>query len=132
MKLSILSPERKLVEGLEVQEVTLPTAEGEVQILPDHATMIGVIETGSFRFTETGGSQTVGFVSTGFFQVLPSGDVLAMVETLELKGEINLSRAAAAQKKAEEALKNSELDESSFKKYQLKLQRSIVRQHLAG
>ncbi|HAR44141.1 MAG TPA: F0F1 ATP synthase subunit epsilon, partial [Bdellovibrionales bacterium] len=51
-------------------------------------------------------------------------------ETLELKAEIDVNRAKKAQKLAEDALKAADLDEKKFKKYQLKLQRSLIRQHL--
>jgi F-type H+-transporting ATPase subunit epsilon len=131
VKLSILSPERRLLEGVEVEEVTLPGSEGQIQILPGHATIVGTLETGGFHYRAKAGQQARGFLATGFFEV-KGGDVSVMAETLELQGEISVDRAKKAQKAAEDALRDAELEPSKFKKYQLKLQRALVRQQIAS
>ena len=65
----------------------------------------------------------------GFFEV-KNNEVYVMAETLELKGEIDVNRAKKAQQLAEQTLQAAGLDEHHFKKYQLKVQRSIIRQNL--
>lgn len=131
LKLSILSPERRVIEDVMVEEVILSGSEGQIQILPGHAAMIGALETGVFYYHASGREPVWGVISTGFFDV--KDDVVnVMAETLELKTEIDLDRAKLAQKKAEERLKAVDLDEARFKKYQLKLQRSLIRQQLAS
>ncbi|MCM2323132.1 MAG: ATP synthase F1 subunit epsilon [Oligoflexia bacterium] len=131
LKLTILSPERKLLEECPVQEVLLPTSEGQIQILPGHAAIVGTIETGVFGYRDAAGHVSTGVVTTGFFEV--SGErVTVTAETLELKGEIDVERAKRAQKAAEEALRSADLDSAKFRKYQLKLQRSLIRQQIAG
>lgn len=131
LKVTIITPERKLVDGLQVTGVILPTAEGEIQILPGHAALMGRLDSGVFRYTTMNGKEEVGFISTGFFEI--HGDTLkVLAETLELKDEINVSRARQAQAKAEAALTAADLDPHQFGKYQLKLQRAIIRQHLGS
>ena len=130
-KMTLLSPERRLLESTWVTSVVLPTSEGEIEILPGHAAMIGKIDNGLFVVRRENGVTDQGVLTSGFFEV--SGDnVRVFAETVELKGEVDLSRARNAQKKAEEALSAAQVDESTFNKYQLKLQRSIVRQQFAG
>lgn len=131
MKLSILSPERRLLENALVDEVTLPTGEGQAQILPGHAPLLGTLQTGFFRYRTTKGETVVGVITTGFFEV-KDNSIHVMAETLELSSEIDVGRARVAQTEAEETLKAADLDEAQFKKYQLKLQRSMIRQQLAG
>jgi F-type H+-transporting ATPase subunit epsilon len=132
MKLSILSPERRLLDSVDVQAVTLPGSEGQIQILPGHAAMVGSLETGIFSYLTASGGEETGIVTTGFFEVRDD-QVTVLAETLELKTEIDVSRAKAAQQKAELALRDDPaLDEHKFRKYQLKLQRSLIRQQLAG
>lgn len=127
LKLTILAPERRLVENEIVTEVTLPTAEGQIQILPGHVPLIGVLETGRFQYKTAAGSVTQGVISSGFFQVV--GDrVSVMSETLELEGEIDVQRAKKAQAQAEEMLKSADLDSHAYRKYELKLQRALIRQ----
>jgi F-type H+-transporting ATPase subunit epsilon len=131
LRVSILSPERRLLEDGKAQWLTLPGSEGQIQVLPGHAAMVGTLRTGSFTYVGANGQEEAGFISTGFFEV-KDDSVVVLAETIELKGEIDLARAKAAQAKAEAALVDANLDEHRFNKYQLKLQRAIVRQHLSS
>lgn len=131
LKLTILSPERRLLEGASVEELTLPGSQGQIQILPGHAAMIGALTTGSFSYVNQGGAVSRGVITTGFFEVA-NDEVKVMAETLELKGEIDLERAKKAQKLAEEVLRDADLDEHKFRKYELKLQRALIRQQVVG
>jgi F-type H+-transporting ATPase subunit epsilon len=131
LKLTVLSPERRLVESAIVSSVTLPGSEGQIQVLPNHAPMIGTLTTGVMTFTSVDGKEDVGVVSTGFFEVRDE-EVSVMAETIELKSEIDLSRARKAQGAAESALLGADLDEHKFRKYELKLQRALIRQQVAG
>jgi len=131
MRLSILTPERRLVQEALVEEVTLPGSEGQIQILPGHAPMIGTLLTGVFRYVSPRQEEVTGVISSGFFEV-KDDHVNVVAETLELSSEIDVDRAKKAQELAEETLQQANLDEHQFKKYQLKLERSIIRQKIAG
>ena len=132
LKLTLLTPERRVFEAVEVSSVTLPTSEGQIQILPGHAAFLGMLNTGAFRFARVSGEQeTAGVISSGFFRIV-DGLVTVMAETLELRGEIDLARAKVAQSKAEKVLSEETLDEHQFRKYELKLQRALVRQQEAS
>jgi len=131
LKLNVLSPERRLVESMLVDFVTLPGSEGQIQILPGHAAMIGTLNTGVLTYQAHGQEPVYAVVSTGFFEV-KSDEITLMAETIELKKEIDLQRAKNAQQKAETALLDAALDEARFRKYQLKLQRALIRQQVAS
>jgi F-type H+-transporting ATPase subunit epsilon len=131
LKLNILSPERKLLDQTPVEVVTLPGSEGQIQILPGHAAMVGTLHTGTFRYRTAAGAEETGAISTGFFEVGPEF-VNVLAETIELRSEIDVPRAQNAQSKAENALKDADMDEAKFRKYQLKLQRALVRQQAAA
>jgi F-type H+-transporting ATPase subunit epsilon len=131
LRLSILSPERRLVEAISVDEITLSGSEGQIQILPGHAPMMGTLQTGVFNYHIPGKTPVYGIISSGFFEV-KEDEVYVLAETLELRNEIDIDRAKRAQQLAEQTLQAADLDEHHFKKYQLKLQRSIIRQHLAN
>jgi F-type H+-transporting ATPase subunit epsilon len=129
--LSIFAPERRLTQDEQVQSLILMTAKGEVEILPGHADMISRLETGRFAYLADSKPVVTGVISSGFVSV-ENGKVKVIAETLELSHEIDPSRARAAQIKAEKMLNDASLDEHSFKKYQLKLQRAIIRQTIGG
>ena len=131
LTLNIFSPEKKLLEGRRVSEITLPGSEGQIQILSGHAAMVGALETGVLQYqTETEGTARAA-ISTGFFEV-NQDTVTVTVETIEMSGDVDLERAKKAQLTAERMLQEADLDEHHFKKYQLKLQRAVVRQQIAG
>ncbi len=130
LKLTVLSPERRLLERAPVASVTLTGSEGQIQILPGHAAMIGTLVTGSIRFQVAGEPETIGVISTGFFEVV-GDEVVVTAETVELQGEINLNRAKAAHEKATAALNDASLEPAKYRKYQLKLERSLIRQQIA-
>jgi F-type H+-transporting ATPase subunit epsilon len=129
--LSIFAPERRLTQDEPVSSLVLTTSRGEVEILPGHADMIARLETGRFLYQVAGKSPVTGVISSGFVSI-EDGKVKVIAETLELPHEIDRSRARAAQEKAEKMLTDASLDEHSFKKYQLKLQRAMIRQSLGG
>ncbi|MGK5087227.1 ATP synthase F1 subunit epsilon [Bdellovibrionota bacterium FG-2] len=131
LKLTVLSPERRLLSAIAIQELTLTGSEGELQILDGHAPMVGNLETGVFRYHLENGEISFGAISSGFFHV-SDNHVTVMAETLELRGEIDLDRAKKAQKLAEDTLRDAALDEHRFRKYQLKLQRALVRQQVGS
>ena len=133
LTLQILSPERKLVSGVKVKTLTLPTSEGQIQILPGHAPIMGTVITGvmSYSGAELGTVSGTAAVSTGFFKVVNDA-VTVLAETVELSNEIDLGRAKIAAQKAAQTLAEAELDDHKFRKYELKLQRALVRQQLGS
>jgi F-type H+-transporting ATPase subunit epsilon len=131
MKLTVLAPEKKIADRVDVSSVTLPGIEGQIQILDGHAEMIGSLETGMLSFVDASGKTRRAAISTGFFNV-KNDELKVLAETFEYSDDIDFSRAKSAQKKAESALIDSELDRALFRKYELKLQRALIRQQIAG
>lgn len=129
--LSILAPERKLLQDEPAESLIITTAEGEIEVLPGHADMISALETGRFVLKKANGQKSVGVISSGFLNV-EGGAVKVIAETIELAGEINKDRARQAQANAEKRLQDAGLDPAAFRKYQLKLQRAIIRQSIDG
>src|ERR1035437_85307 len=125
--LSILAPERRLLQNEAVESLIITTVEGEIEVLPGHADMISTLDTGRFVYRSPKGDKIVGVISTGFLNI-ENGSVKVIAETIELAGEIDKNRAKQAQANAEKRLGEAALDEHNFKKYQLKLQRAIIRQ----
>ena len=132
LTLTVLSPNRTLISSLDVSEVIIPGAGGELQVLPGHANMVGSIETGRFSFrNEATGEETAAAVSSGFFHIR-EGKIRVLAETLELPTEIDVARAERAKEQAEALLTEGAPTEENFRKHELKLQRALIRQKLAG
>lgn len=128
---SILAPERRLIEHEAVTSLIVTTAQGEAEILPGHANMVAKLDTGRFQYKLPNGKTVTGVISSGFVNV-ENGAVKVVAETIELPNEIDVNRAKEAQLNAEKMLNDASLDVHQFRKYQLKLQRAIIRQDIAG
>lgn len=131
LKLTVLEPDRKLVEEIEVSDVTLPTSEGEVQLLPEHSNLLGTLDAGVFSYTPLSGAEPLknrGAISGGFYEIT-DGRVNVMAETLELSDEIDVDRAKAAEQKAASELESAT---EGFEAHQRRLRKAQVRQQAAG
>ena len=128
--LSVVTPVKKLVENIEVKEITLPTCKGQIEVLPQHTELMTVLETGELRFIKTDGTKQSMAVSYGYAEV-QNNKVLVLAQTAETAAEINIERARLAQKRAEEALAGG-VEFEHFDKYELKMRRAMVRQQIGN
>lgn len=126
--LEIVTPEGLEFEG-KVEAVTVPGAMGRFQVLYNHAPIISEVEIGVIKFNDSRDDETIYATSGGFVQVLDN-KVSVIVETAEASGSIDVQRALAAKKRAEEEI--AQRDRIGAKKAQLALQRAMNRLRVAG
>lgn len=129
LKIDIVTPTRKLVDGVSADSVKLPSSKGELQILEGHTELLTLLKTGPLTFVKDGKERK--FSVTYGFAEIRNNKVLVLADTVEEATDIDKARAQAAQKRAEQALMGT-LSESDFKKQQLKLERAIIRQHITS
>jgi F-type H+-transporting ATPase subunit epsilon len=84
LKLSIFSPERRWAEGVLVSDITLNGSEGQIQILPGHAAMVGTLEAGPFHYISAESKKVVGKITQGFFEVR-DGEVTVLAGSVEME-----------------------------------------------
>jgi len=125
--LVIVTPERQLFSGL-VDQVTVPSSQGYLGILPGHAPLLAELGIGNISYQVAGQSEQV-FCSWGFAEVLPDRVVL-LAQEAESASEIDINRAEQAKSRAEKRLasKDPNLD---FARAQLALVRAISRLEIA-
>lgn len=127
IQLDIVIPTKKIIEATGVTDVRLPAVKGEIGILPGHTELLTILTAGVLAFKHDGRERKFA-VSHGFAQ-LRKDKIIVLAETCEESTDIDIARAKVAQKKAEETLTGS-LTEENFRKYQLKLQRAVIRQQV--
>lgn len=130
IKLSIATPDRRVIGGIKVKSITVPAECGEITILPGHAPLISTLGIGVLVFEGEDNKREVAAISHGFLQV-NQDEVIILADRLELAHEIDLERARRAQEKAAERLKAKETFEEDFEKWRVKLDRSENRQYVA-
>lgn len=102
--LSLVTPEKKLVTDLEIEEVLVPGFKGQLDILPGHAPLMTTLGSGVVKYrlkNETKYEMVA--VSWGYAEVHPEG-VIILAEAAEAAEEIDRARAEAGLKHAEEKL----------------------------
>ena len=103
LKLEIITPECVTVSD-ESTSIVLNAIDGYLGIWPNHAPMIAGLRPGALHYAANGGEKYV-FVSGGFVEV--SDNVVSIIApSAERVEDIDLARAEAAKKRAEERLKN--------------------------
>lgn len=123
LKLSILTPDRVLFSG-EVKELITENELGRMSILPNHVAMICSLVPAVTTFVEGNNNEKKVFSSSGVLKV-NENEIEMLCETAEWPDEIDIERAEASKKKAEEILEGSNGHDN--KRAELKLRRSIMR-----
>ena len=100
LRLEIVTPERRILDT-EVDSVTVPTASGEVGILPSHASLVSAIKPGILVYTIKGTTDKLA-VSGGFLEV-NANKVAVLADTAETAAEIDIDAARTTRDEAEKA-----------------------------
>ena len=111
LHLEIVTPSRRVVE-VEVDEVRLPGALGEMGVLPGHIPLLTSLAAGPLTYFE-GSTETKFAVQGGFAEVLPDR-VTILATVAEAPGDIDVAAARSNLQAANEKLKDAaaeELDE---------------------
>lgn len=95
----IVTPERVVLKE-EVQQVTLPTRDGEITVLPKHVSLVSVLKAGVLEIKNAEGVIETMAVSGGFVEVLPD-KVVVLADAAERASEIDEAAAEEARKRAE-------------------------------
>ena len=101
IRLDVVTAERAVFSE-EVDVVVAPGIEGQLGILPHHAPLMTTLKTGELR-ARKGSEEFSLAISGGFLEVRPDR-VIVLADVAERAEEIDLARAEAAKRRAEEQL----------------------------
>jgi F-type H+-transporting ATPase subunit epsilon len=126
IKFEIATPERVVLKE-EIFQVTVPTKEGEITVLPKHSPLVSVLKPGVLEIKKVDGEIEIMAVSGGFVEVLLN-KIVVLADTAERAEEIDLDRAEEAKKKAEESLKNlRSVDSAQFASLSAMIEKEFAR-----
>jgi len=127
IKIDVVTAER-LVYSDDVDIVVAPGIEGELGILPHHASLMTILKAGELRIRK--GTDELSLAVTGGFLEVQPEQITVLADAAERADEIDISRAEAARKRAEERLthRTSEVDIS---RAEAALRRSLTRLKVA-
>jgi F-type H+-transporting ATPase subunit epsilon len=128
IELQIVTPDRLIVRET-VDEVEIPGSEGYFGVLPGHTPMLASLGVGELWYRQ-GQEKVYLAIANGFAEVLP--DRVTILATLaERADEIDLERAEAARKRAEERLQHAKA-EVDYQRASTALMKSLTRLQVSG
>jgi len=130
IQFEIVTPERIVLKE-QVVQVTVPTKEGEITVLPNHIPLVAVLVSGVIEVRTPKGDIEVMAVSGGFIEVLKD-KVVILADTAERAEEIDLKRAEEAQKRAEDLKgKETRYDREQFARLSALIEKELARTRAA-
>ena len=127
-RLDIVTAERAVYSG-EVDMVVAPGVEGQLGILPHHAPLMTMLQPGELRI-KRGGEEVSLAISGGFLEVRPD-KVVVLADAAERAEEIDIARAEAAKRRAQERLAERHAPEIDAAQAEAALRRSLARLRVA-
>lgn len=126
--LEVVTPTK--VELIEVVDyVVAPTIQGMIGILPRHARLMTVLDTGVLRYKKNGENYYMA-VSEGYMEVTPN-KVIILAEAAELPEHIDVVQALAEKRQAEAELYRPMEEKISFARTKLNLERALNKLQVA-
>lgn len=121
--MTLVTPEKKILTGQEVDSVLIPAYRGELNILDGHTPLVTTLDTGIMRWRLKGQERyNYAVVSWGYCEVYPNGiDILA--EVADLPEDVNLTETQNFIDSAKKRLATESLSEADY----ANLTRSIKR-----
>ncbi len=129
LRLRVVTPQRLLLDE-EADEVTAPGTVGEFGVLPNHITFLSSLEPGRLTYRRGGQARTL-VVSGGFAEVVDNV-ITVLADSAEFANEIDVERARAALRAAEESLKTLAVNDPAFAEAQAARLRAQARLEVAG
>jgi F-type H+-transporting ATPase subunit epsilon len=129
LQLQVVSADRMLVNE-QVDEVEIPGAEGYFGVLPGHTPLLATLQVGQLWYRR---GQHVQYLSIafGFAEVQPDR-VTILAQIAERADEIDVARAEAAKRRAEERLAKTTTVDIDFERARIALMKALVRLQVAS
>ena len=128
--LQIVTPDRLVVRE-RVDEVEIPGSEGYFGVLPGHTPLLSSLKVGELWY-RIGQEKFYLAVAFGFVEVLPDR-VTVLAQIAERAQDIDVTRAEAAKKRAEERVARvSPQADLDFERARIALMKSMIRLQVAS
>lgn len=123
--LEVVTPERVAYSG-QVASLQAPGSEGSFGVLAGHIPLLTALQIGRLRFVEEDGNEVQMAISGGFVEVGRT-QVAVLAETAERVEEIDVARAEAARRRAEERLARRQEEQVDVARAHAALARAVNR-----
>jgi F-type H+-transporting ATPase subunit epsilon len=126
IQFTLVTPQGVRYDDVAMQ-VTLPTEEGEITILPRHNVIISKLNAGEITVVKSDGIATLA-ISHGILEVRSNNTIYVMADSAEHAADIDVARAEEARKRAEELLASAALDNAmEYARIEAKIEKELAR-----
>lgn len=129
INLEIVTPEKKIIDEA-VDSVTVPTANGEIGILENHAPLISTLRSGILSYSNKGTNEQM-VVSGGFVEV-STDKVSILADIAENKEDIDVESAKSERVETEKLLGDWKGTEEEFEFEMERLEKAQARLQLTA
>ena len=126
LKLEIVTPE-KTAYSEDVEMVTLPGAEGEFGVYPNHVPLLTTLNPGELRVLK-GGKETFLAIGEGFVEI--TGDSVSVLTDMALEPAVIDEHAAEAAVARAQAAMKEDLGSEEIAAVQASLQKALAQLHV--
>ena len=127
LDVSVVTPDGPVLEDT-FEMVSCKSEEGELGILPGHIPLVAPLSISAVRLKRGNDEEKIA-VSGGFLEVRPD-KITILAQAAEKPGDIDVSRAEEARKRAERRLESKQ-DQIDFVRAELALKRALNRLNVA-
>src|SRR5436190_14074717 len=128
LQLQIVSTDRSLVNE-QVDEVEVPGADGFFGVLPGHTPLLALLGAGELWYRQ-GQEKHYLAIAFGFAEIQPDRATI-LAQVAERAEEIDVARAEAARKRAEERIERP-IAEIDFERARVALMKALIRLQVAS
>lgn len=125
----IITPE-KIVYQDEIDQITIPTKQGQITVLPHHIPLISIIKPGEL-IVKKNNEEVPMFISGGFVEVRKGNSIVILADSAEHALHIDEARAEEARKRAVALQKEKLTDDVKFGEAAAALERALARIKIA-
>lgn len=128
LQFKIVTPERVVFED-KVDSVSMPTAEGEITVLPNHIPLVSLLRAGVLKIKKAGEEIPLA-VSGGIIEV-DGKRVVVLADTAERADELEEEKIEAAREAARALMESKRGDAEGFAEATAILERELARLKVA-
>lgn len=130
LNLEITTPERTVYKE-EVDGVTVPTREGEITVLPNHASLVGLVVPGALTVHANGNESYIA-VSGGAVEILPGSRCIILTDSADRAEELVVEEIEKAKARAQASYEEHKgKDQVAYADAAVHLERELARLKVA-
>ena len=130
LNLEITTPERTVFQQ-EVDSVTVPTAAGEITVLPNHASLVGLVVPGALT-VRVGNNEQYLAVSGGAIEIMPNSRCIILTDSADRAEDLVIEEIEKAKARAQTAYEQAKgKDDVAYADASVHLERELNRLKVA-